>query len=250
VTNFIPVSSAFGERILLRELNHRINNELASAINLVSVGAVLADNPEVKAALSSVVELLHKYADIHRALTIPDSDVLIDASEYLRRLGLAMSRSTLDRLNIHLVFAVDALRLESDRCWHLGLIVHELVINAARHASFDNGSGEIRVELTRSGASVNCVVADNGSASAAPTPGCGLRIVSDLSKILGGRIEHGTAARSRSILFFPLTERERRANRPVPRRSRAARPFKSQRALAQPSVTRQAIADQLEAHPD
>ncbi len=234
MANFIPLSSTFGERILLRELNHRINNEFASAINLVSAGAVLADNLEVKAALSSVAEILHKYADVHRALMIPVSGVLIDASEYLRRLGLAMSRSTLDRMNLHLVFAVDALPLESDRCWQLGLIVHELVTNAARHASFENGNGEIRVELTRSGASVNCIVADNGSASAAPKPGCGLRIVSDLSKILGGRIEHGAVAGSRSVLSFPLTERERRANRAVPwRRSRAARPCKSPLALSQ-----------------
>ena len=63
-----------------------------------------------------------------------------------------MSRSTLDRLEFHLVIAADTLPLESDRCWQLGLIVHELVTNAARHACFENGDGEIRVELRRSGA--------------------------------------------------------------------------------------------------
>ena len=42
-----PVSD---DRALLRELNRRINNELDSAIDFVSGGAVIADNPEVKTA--------------------------------------------------------------------------------------------------------------------------------------------------------------------------------------------------------
>ena len=44
VSNCIPRPSVLNERTLLRELNRRINNELAAAIKLVSAGAVLADN--------------------------------------------------------------------------------------------------------------------------------------------------------------------------------------------------------------
>jgi hypothetical protein len=61
------------EWMLLRELNHRINNEFTSAINLVAAGAVVAENPEVKATLSNVIELLHRHADVHRALAMPVS---------------------------------------------------------------------------------------------------------------------------------------------------------------------------------
>jgi two-component sensor histidine kinase len=57
VTGLVPQLPALSERILLVELNHRINNELASAINLVSMAAVRTDNAEVKTALSHVVEL-------------------------------------------------------------------------------------------------------------------------------------------------------------------------------------------------
>ena len=242
MSNCIPRPSVLNERTLLRELNHRINNEFAAAINLVSAGAVLAENADAKAALSGVVELLHKYADVHRALMVPVGGVLIDAAEYLRRLGRAMSRSTLDRLNLHLVIAADTLPLESDRCWQLGLIIHELVTNAARHACFENGDGEIRVELRRSGAVVNCSVSDNGSITAIWKRGHGLRIVGDLAKVLGGRIEH---ARIESeigeaisvLLAFPLTERERRHDGAVAwRRRRKARRFKAKHALSQASV--------------
>ena len=51
MTEFVS-PAALGERVLLRELNHRINNEFTSAINFVSVAAVRADHAEVKTALN------------------------------------------------------------------------------------------------------------------------------------------------------------------------------------------------------
>lgn len=211
MTNF-SLSPGPSDRALLRELSHRINNEFTSAINLISAGAVLADNPEVKAALSGVVDLLHNYADVHRALTIPVSCVLVDAAKYLRRLGMAMSRSTLDRMRIHLVFSADSLLLESERCWRLGLIVHELVTNAARHAFFEKEAGEIRIVLMSSGGTVNCIVSDNGSSPGSLKPAEGLKIVANLVKAMDGWIDRDFGGASNSIvLTFTLTEREHRA---------------------------------------
>jgi two-component sensor histidine kinase len=57
--------------ILLRELNHRIGNGLASAISLVSAAAVRVEGGEAKRALSDVVELLHGHADVQQALAMP-----------------------------------------------------------------------------------------------------------------------------------------------------------------------------------
>jgi two-component sensor histidine kinase len=80
-------------------------------------------------------------------LTIPDRDVLVDAGEQLRKLGLAMSRCKLDRMNIHLLLSADTLPLESERC----LCVYEPMTNAVRHACFDSRAGEIKIKLMRAG---------------------------------------------------------------------------------------------------
>ena len=66
--------------LLLRELNHRIKNELTSAIYAVSAKAVRSDSAAVKAALLDVVDLLHHCADVHRALHMPDQGRLTDAA--------------------------------------------------------------------------------------------------------------------------------------------------------------------------
>ena len=146
------------ERTLLRELNHRIANDFTAAINVVALAAVRAENAEVKTALNGVVELLLEHGEAHRALAMPDDDGLIDAAQHVRKLGRVISRGRLKRMGINLVFAADKLPIEAERCWRLALVVHELVTNAARHASFDGRYGEIRIELERAGVFVNCRV--------------------------------------------------------------------------------------------
>jgi two-component sensor histidine kinase len=54
VTKSVRELPALSERTLLDELNHRINNEFASAINLVAVSALRSNNVSVKAALGNV----------------------------------------------------------------------------------------------------------------------------------------------------------------------------------------------------
>jgi two-component sensor histidine kinase len=215
MTAFVPVPSQ-DERMLLREQTHRMSSDLVFSINVVSAAAVRTDNPEVKVALSNVVELLQQHADLHRILTIPDRNGLVDAAEYIRKLGLAMSRCALEPLGIRLALVADTLPLESERCWRLALAVHELVLNAARHACFGGQDGAMKIKLSFADSIVNCIIADNGSLSERLKPAQGLQIVSDLTKSLGGRIEYGFGEQFSSfLLVFPLTERERRANRAV-----------------------------------
>ena len=59
--------------LLLRELNHRVNNELTSTICTMSAKAVESDDAAFKAALFDVVDLLRCYADVHKALRMPGS---------------------------------------------------------------------------------------------------------------------------------------------------------------------------------
>jgi two-component sensor histidine kinase len=198
--------------LLLRELNHRINNELTCAICSVSVKAMRSDSVAVKAALLDVVDLLHQCADVHRALHLPDQGRLTDATKYLQRVCFSITRYRMDRLAIPVLFSADDLRLEAERCWKLGLIVSELLTNVARHAQFDARNPELRVELMLVGNVVRCRVADNGSAPEHIRHGRGLTIVGELAGSLGGRVHTSCAAEGSSFLLtFPLTEVEQRA---------------------------------------
>jgi two-component sensor histidine kinase len=209
--HIVPLSNPDGS-LLLRELNHRIKNELTSAIYAVSAKAVQSDSVAVKAALLDVVDLLHDCADVHRALLMPDQGRLADAAKYLQQLCFSITKYRLDRLTIRVLFSADDLRLEGERCWKLGLIVSELLTNVARHAQFDGRHPELRVELVLAGNVVKCGVSDNGSAAEPIRRGRGFMIVGELASSLGGRVHTSCAAEGSSFLLtFPLTEAEQRA---------------------------------------
>jgi two-component sensor histidine kinase len=178
--------SSSAERLLMNELTHRLNNEMTCLISIISLTAARSRNPEVKDALIQVRELLHHSSDLNQALQMPERLTSIDAEAYLRQLCDCLSRSKLNSMKIALVFEAHPLRMPADRCWRLGMIVYELITNAARHA-FDGAGGEIRVNLLRSGCLVECKVLDNGSASVDIRPGRGLKIIEELVQGLGGR---------------------------------------------------------------
>jgi two-component sensor histidine kinase len=180
--------SPFAERLLLREFAHRISNEFASAISVISLAAARSGNDEVKVALAAAQDRLQNYADVHQALRVPEHDSLVDVSAYLNQLCQAISRSRLDLKGIELVLVESPLRMNSDCCWRLGMIVSELITNSARHAFRESG-GVIRVELRSSPSFVECRVTDNGTAATNIRRGHGLGIVEALVEGLDGKID-------------------------------------------------------------
>jgi two-component sensor histidine kinase len=174
------------ERLLMQEITHRVNNEFASAIGMVSLAAARSDNAEVKVVLNEITDLLHNYAAVHRALQMPEQRERIDAAKYLRQLCLSIRMSKLRDTGV-------TLELEAE----------QLITNAVRHA-FDDRKGVIRVELLRSDHLVECRVTDNGSAPQNIQAGHGTRIITELVEALDGRFEQNFSANgSTFVLTFP-----------------------------------------------
>src|ERR1700685_61820 len=117
----IETSSADGlfaeARLLLREYSHRINNEFASAIGVISIAAARSPNEQTKAVLTAVETQLQSYAQVHHVLQMPEHSTRIDASAYLRQLCRAISRSKLDAKGIELLFVERSFQMDSERCW-------------------------------------------------------------------------------------------------------------------------------------
>jgi two-component sensor histidine kinase len=193
-----------GEELLLRELTHRINNELASTIGFVKLTAAQSESEDVKIALAGVIEHIHDFAGVYRALQMPAGNGRVDAAGYLRGLCQSISRAKLQHRGIELTFVESPLQLDAAQCWRLGMIVSELIANASRHA-FRDGGGKILVELDGQAPFAECTVTDNGSGAKDITPGQGLRIISSLAADIDGSVEHragamGTCAK----LCFPV----------------------------------------------
>jgi len=189
--------------LLLREFSHRINNEFASAIAIVSIASARTESDVAKTALNDVRDRLHSYAQVHRALAVPEQHRQVDAAATLSRLCQAMSEARLSAEGIELTFVEQPIQLDSERSWQMALVVSELITNSARHA-FHRKGGAIRVEISQNGPFIQCSVSDNGCAAVGNQPGCGSKIIHALAESLGGTLEQRFGqSGSRAKLVFP-----------------------------------------------
>lgn len=192
------------ELLLLREMTHRINNELTSMIGFVSLIAARSADDGAKLALAEVSVHLHQYARLHRVLQMPPENRLINAGSYLRGLCRAISGAKLERSRIKLVFVEHPIQLHSLQCWRLGMIVSELITNSYRHAFGEHG-GTIRVELKRRGFRAECRVTDDGGSSDNVRSGHGLNIVRQLAAELDGEIDLALGKEGAvALVSFPI----------------------------------------------
>lgn len=193
------------ERLLLRELSHRMSNELTVAIAAVALAVNACSNEESKVALRAMQSRLESQARVHNALRVPECITVIEAAPYINHLCRAISASKLEGRGIDLSLSLDSISMRSERCWLLGMIVSEVLTNASRHAFSERG-GSIRLELVCVGSKVECRITDTGTSGDDPVLGTGLGIVQSLAAALRGEIEMRFGVQgSETILHFPHT---------------------------------------------
>jgi two-component sensor histidine kinase len=173
---------------LLEEISHRVANEYTEAIATLRLAAAEAGNPQVGATLGAVAKRLRAHAEAHRALLAPAADGPIDLADYICQVCASMTEASLAAFGVRLLIDADEIWLESGRSWRVGLIVAELVRNAARHG-LGRGPGAIRVSLGQACGWVSCRVSDSGGAAGDAPPGRGRRLVEALAAELGGSVD-------------------------------------------------------------
>src|SRR5689334_9877901 len=110
-SELLPNRGPAAERLLLREFSHRVNDEFASAIDLMAQAASRCDSWEARAALVVALDRLQNHALVHRALQLPEYDTAVDVASYLHQLCRAISRAELAEAGVELVLSVYPLRL-------------------------------------------------------------------------------------------------------------------------------------------
>ncbi len=172
---------------LIGEISHRVVNEYAEAI--CALGRAARTTPDIQAqlALTSVATRLLAQAEAHRALQAPVADGPMDLADYIVQLCACLARAPLAENGVRLRVTADEIWLDADRCWRVGLIVAELVRNAARHG-LSSGAGAIWVVVEDAAGHISCSVCDNGEGSPGMCAGRGQRLVRALAAELGGSV--------------------------------------------------------------
>jgi len=196
---------------LLKEMSHRIANNLQMIANFLHVQAGFVDGA-ARAQLKTAEGRVHVLAKLHSLLAYAESDGAIDAAEYIGELCEYLG-TLVDRPDhIKIEHQCRSLPLLAEKMVPVGFIISELVTNAVKYAFPNNSSGVISVRLAPEEGCWSLSVADNGqglneaptSSAAKARGGLGTRLVQAFVNQLGGElITHASAGVEHVISFVP-----------------------------------------------
>ena len=136
------------KEVLLKEIHHRVKNNLQIISSLLHLQAARIEDPDMLKAYSDSQYRIRSMALIHEELYKSDDLARIDFRSYVDRLMEHLLESFgQDMRRISVTLDMDTALLTIDRAIPMGLIVNELASNALKYAFPDNRDGTIRVEL-------------------------------------------------------------------------------------------------------
>lgn len=169
---------------LLRELNHRVRNNLAAIVGLLEMELWRAGPRTAEEALLACLERVKAIARAHELLAAGDFASL-DFQEIIEAVVRGAIRQGGDSLKIEVSIQGSPLKLPPKQFIALVFIANELVQNAAKHAFRGRERGRIEVRVGEEGGRYVLEVRDNGVGFSEETPagkGIGLEIVSTLCR--------------------------------------------------------------------
>jgi two-component sensor histidine kinase len=149
--------------VLLREIDHRVKNNLSILASLLSAQKRKATNPEVQEALEDARGRVYSLAKAYDYLNLrSESDEDIEMRSFLQNLVEAVHGSAQIDKPIRMEVMADEWRLDRAHAGAAGLLVNELVTNSIKHAFKGRDGGTIRVKLTAHGDVAELKVEDDG----------------------------------------------------------------------------------------
>ena len=202
------------KKLMLREVHHRIKNNMNIIASLLSLQAVKMEDGPAGAALeearSRVLSMMLIYDKLYRS----EDFRLVSSSEYLGALIQEIGRQFKSAGGIRLEHELEDFPLDSAILFPLGIIVNELVTNALKYAFDGLGSGMIRIKLAKENGKACLTVHDDGrgfpaSLDLRDSPGFGFVLIRGLVEQLGGRLrlpqdeDNADVKGSRFMICFP-----------------------------------------------
>lgn len=196
------------KEVLIKEVHHRVKNNLQIISSLLSMQAASMGDPSVTRALEENQERVQSMALIHDRLNGNDKPDQLDLRDYVQTLARDLFYSYgVDSNLVQLRFQLDPVWLPLSQATPCGLILNEILTNALKYAFPNAQAGEIVIELNCGEDNrVHLTVSDDGVGMPAGlqpenTPSLGLRIVEILRRQLDGAVKYEAGPDHRGTIF-------------------------------------------------
>ena len=196
--NTIVERSLHERETLLKEIHHRVKNNLQIISSLLSLQSKSLHDTEAQGAISESRNRVKSMSLIHEQLYQDDTISGVDMKDYIQRLVNSLTASyALDTERVQINVEAEPLLLDVDTAIPLGLIMNELVSNSMKYAFPEVRAGIIKVSLQETVNELRLVVEDNGvgiDPSKATGQSFGLSMVRSLMRKLKADMNIGSKA--------------------------------------------------------
>ena len=198
--------------LLLREIHHRVKNNLEIVSSLLELQSAQIDDPSVQAAMLSSQNRVHSMGIIHQKLYQGEHLASIEMRDYF----INLSDNILDSFNANGKIKVECnmpkLVLDVDTAISIGLITNELLTNSLKYAFEGRDSGTIKISLNdeNTEGSLLLKIADDGVGKkeneAAKGTGFGTQLINLLTRQLDGQLSYEIDNGTTVNLYFKKTK--------------------------------------------
>ena len=164
VTINVNLQSALQEReVLLKEVHHRVKNNLQMISSLLTLQAKDIEDPQLQEALRESQSRVHAMALMHQKLYAGKEYDKVQLADYLEDIVMSLSHSDLRSQDIFKVQGDNSI-VHIEQAIPIGFVVHELATNSLKHAWQDfNGLKNIAITIAVDGNKMTILYKDNGS---------------------------------------------------------------------------------------
>lgn len=208
-TNKLLTAKNQQNELLLKEIHHRVKNNLELVKSLIALQSAQLEDSATKDAMIASQNRVQSMGIIHQKLYQGENLGSIEMKDYFLNLG----EGILDTFNaddkVKIECAMDNLELDVDTAVPIGLIVNELLTNALKYAFPDNAKGNISISLSKPNPeTLTLKVVDNGIGKivglAPKGTGFGSQLIKLLTQQLNGEMEEDSQNGTSVLFHFKL----------------------------------------------
>jgi PAS domain S-box-containing protein len=203
------IQASLDEKILLlREIHHRVKNNLQIIISLTNLQMRTVDDPRMKQVMAEIRNRVRAMSIVHEKLYQSENIASIDLADYTKYLSTQLfSFYGVDHHRIGLETDIQKIPLDINTAIPLGLILNELISNSLKHAFPGDRRGTLVISGHEQEEEITIIVRDNGvglpvDLNWKETDSLGLRLITSLVDQLGATIEKGEGGGTMFIIRF------------------------------------------------
>ncbi len=197
------------KQLVLREVHHRIRNNMGVLSSLLSIQARKVQEPSALAALEEAQGTIHNMGLLYDKLYRSTDFSELSVKDYLGTLVDDVIGNFPDRGPVQVHKDIHDFMLDAKRLQSIGIIINELLTNIMKYAFQGKDGGAVSVQVLKDGNHVSVIIADDGiglpeSVSLVNSTGFGLQLIAGLVQQLNGTMHIERLRGTKFTLAFEL----------------------------------------------